>query len=207
MSSSLQFYEPKGGYSDVCPLPPSGVFALFFVVRSGVSFAYSVFVLLSSVPPVSCACFPAPVVLFVVITYLSGQCICLSIAPTFLHRPSLSYFRYWLRLFSFFPYYSLSTFLPMVPHPFISVFLAYLWFVFSAWVSLHADLLFLLPLSACSLLLQGFAASLAVPLFRSSFSFSFLFIGLTCGVLSFAFFLLAPCFAWLRASLSLRFLA
>ena len=51
------FYEPEEGDSGVCPLPPSGVFALFFVVLNGVSFAYSVFGFLSSVPPVYCTCF------------------------------------------------------------------------------------------------------------------------------------------------------
>ena len=75
-------------------------------------------------------------------------------------------------------------------------------------MSLRAVLLFfLLPLSARSLLLQHFAFSLAIHLLRSSSLFSFVFIGLACGVSSLAFFLLAPGVAWLRASLSFDFIA
>ena len=95
---------------------PSGCL-LFFVVLCGVSFAYSVFGLLSSVPPVSCACFPAPVVL-VVISCLSDcrlalfrfslssgkvrllfQLSCLSLVVV-LCSP-VSFFSLWVRLFSF----------------------------------------------------------------------------------------------------------
>ena len=49
-----------GGDSAVCVLfPPSRVYTLSWVVLSGVYVAYSVFRLLSSVPPVSCTCFAA----------------------------------------------------------------------------------------------------------------------------------------------------
>ena len=44
----------------VYPNPPSGVYALSFVVLSGVSLTYSFFRLLSSTPQVSCPCFAAP---------------------------------------------------------------------------------------------------------------------------------------------------
>ena len=90
----------------------------------------------------------------------------------------------------------------MVPPPFLSVFLAYPSFVFSVRLSLHAALLFLHPLSDRSLLLRGFAASLAVPLLRSAFFFfcvhrSYLRCFVSCFLPSDYVCSLVTCFAFL----------
>ena len=69
-----------GGASDVCPLPHFGVYALSFVVLSGIYFPYSVFRLPSSVPPVSCTCFTAPDGLVAVVSCLSACRLALSFA-------------------------------------------------------------------------------------------------------------------------------
>ena len=69
-----------GGYSAVCPLSPSEVYALSFVVLSRVYIAYSVFRLLSSVPLVSCPCFSAPDGLVAVVRCRSACRLALSFA-------------------------------------------------------------------------------------------------------------------------------
>ena len=73
------------------------VYALFFIVLSGVYFAYSVFRLPSSVPRVSCACLPAPVVLVVVISCHSACRLALSFGFPCLPR-GLGKLRFLLRL-------------------------------------------------------------------------------------------------------------
>ena len=73
--------------------------------------------------------------------------------------------------FSFLSFSSLSAFLPAVPLPFYSVFLAYTSFVLWDHVSLHAALLFLHPLSAHSLLLRASLPPLRLMCFGRLFFF------------------------------------
>ena len=91
----------------------------------------------------------------------------MSVAPTFFCHPALSSFRYWLLLF-FFCFSSLSAFPQEFPLPFTSVFLAYPSFCFIGLCVVICGSPFSLPLSARSLLLWSFAASLTVHLLRSS---------------------------------------
>ena len=115
----------------------------------------------------------------------SGLHIRLSVAPTFLRRLPLSYFGYWLSLFCVF------LFPPCLPscgsasiHQRFSR-LSVVCFIVTRGSP------FLLPLSAHSLLLRGFAASLAVPSLRSSFLF------LLCSSVSLAVFRLLLSSFWL----------
>ena len=76
--ASFSMYHGRGGLGCLCSLS-TGVYAFSLVVFSGVYVAYSVFWLLSSVPPVSCTCFAAPDGLVGVVSYLSACCLALSI--------------------------------------------------------------------------------------------------------------------------------
>ena len=123
---------------------------------------------------------------------------------TFLHHPSLSYFTYWLRLFVSF--FFLLVCLPSRGSAFIQhrfSCLSLVCFIRPCVVKCSSP--FSLSPFGSFALTSGLRCLPCGSFASVVFSFSFVFIGLACSVSSLALFLLAPCAAWLRASLSFAF--